>query len=311
MKKYINVFIRWVKMLLGKSVFHRTQKYGLFWKKDSVAGYYSDLRHKVTDNNMTDLNGVPVNITSEGKEIYFPTTVFQYGLGAYDLYLQTKEEHYMDKFFVAVKWCIDNQMENGGWNVFEWCTKDVIFSSMVQGEGASLLCRAFVQTKDPMYLEYAKQAIDLMLTPVEKNGTACYKEGKIESLEEVPDYKTIMNGMIFSIWGLYDYCLCTNDEYCKEKMMQAVSALEKLLPKYDRRYWSNYDLDGHIASPFYHSLHIEQLHVMADMFDNKKFREYEKKFKKYQNSGIKRKIAFFAKAVQKLRKIRTDIVIVK
>ena len=207
-------------MLSGKSVFHTTQTGGLFWKKDSVRGYYSDLRHKVTDNNRLDSFGVPINVTSEGKQVYFPITIFQYGLGAYDLYLETKDEIYKEKFFDSVKWCMENQMECGAWNAFGWCDEKSIFSSMAQAEGISLLCRAFTETKDDTYLECAKKAVDFMLVPVEKGGTACYDElGNLLTLEESGSMKTVMNGMIFSIWGMYDYILCVPNNSYKEKML--------------------------------------------------------------------------------------------
>lgn len=312
MRKYIKTFIRWFQMLSGKSVFHKVQKSGLFWKKESIAGYYSDLRHKVTYNKKLDYKGVPLNVTSEGKNIYFPITIFQYGLGAYDLYLETKDVQYKEKFFNIVNWATENQQENGAWDAFGWCDEKHPFSSMAQAEGASLLCRAFVETKNDNYLKFAKKALEFMVLPVKEGGTAYYdSDGTLISLEEAVKMRTVMNGMIFSIWGIYDYLLCKSDNNFEEKLSQAVKSLSDMLPKFDRGYWSNYDLDGHIASPFYHLLHIEQLKVLAEMFPEYKFKKYKQVFEKYNNSWLNHKRAFVVKGIQKIRSIKSDAIIVE
>lgn len=156
----------------------------------------------------------------------------------------------------------------------------------------------------------AIMAVKFMLKPVEDGGTAYYKENTI-TLEEASDELTILNGMMFSIWGLYDVCLLTDDPELKDNLKRTVRTLAALLKRYDRGYWSNYDLEKTIASPFYHDLHIEQLKVMYKLFGNMEFKETYERWIKYQNSVIKSKIAFVVKAVQKLRKIEDEIALVK
>ena len=312
MKKYIKVFKRWFGMLFRKSVFHQMQRKGFFWSKENVKGYYSDLRHKVMGNIALDSSGIPINTTSEGKNFCFPIAAFQYGLGAYDLLLETGESIYKDKFMNIVNWATENQQENGAWDAFGWCAEKHPFSSMAQAEGASLLCRAFVETKDENYLKFAKKALEFMVLPVERGGTAYYdSDGILVSLEESGKMRTVMNGMIFSIWGIYDYLLCTSDNNFEEKLSQAVKSLSNMLPQFDREYWSNYDLDGRIASPFYHSLHIEQLKVMEELFPDYNFRKYRQVFENYNDSWLKRKKAFIIKAMQKIKSIKNDAVIVE
>lgn len=312
MKKYIKVFKRWFGMLFGKSVFHKKQSKGLYCCRETLRGYYSDLRHKVTDNNALDELGIPINKTNEGKIVYFPIAIFQYGLGAYDLFLESGDDEYKNRFMTVVKWSIENQQENGAWDAFGWCDMEHPFSSMAQSEGASLLCRAYIETKDENYLKYAKKALEFMLIPVEEGGTTYYdNDGKLISLEEAGKVKTVMNGMIFSVWGLYDYLLCESDSNFDKKLSQAVKSLSGMLPQFDRGYWSNYDMEKHITSPFYHLLHIEQLKVMEELFPGNNFGKYEKIFAKYNNSWLKSKKAFVVKTMQKIRSIKNDAVIVE
>ena len=305
-----NVIKRWCKMIMGKSVFHMRQCEGKYYKKGTVQGYYSDLRHKVAGTALIDKNGVPYNETNRGEKVYFAITIFQYGLGAYDLYLETRDGQYRQKFLNTVEWAVKNQLENGAWNAFGWTTPNAPFSSMAQSEGASLLCRAYIETENKDYLDVAIMAVKFMLKPVEEGGTAYYK-GNAITLEEASDELTILNGMMFSIWGLYDVWLLTRDSELKETLRGTVRTLASLLKRYDRGYWSNYDLEKTIASPFYHDLHIEQLKVMYKLFGNEEFKEVYERWIKYQKSFVKSKIAFVVKAVQKLRKIEDEVALVK
>ena len=297
-------------MLRGDSVFHMRQSAGLYYDKKYVSGYYSDLRHKVTGDVLLDDNGVVYNVTNLGDTVYFAITIFQYGLGAYDLFIETKEEGYLSKMMASVKWAVENQQENGSWNAFGWEKPSSPYSSMAQSEGASLLCRAYQETKDSKYLNAAVKAIRFMLTPIEEGGVSIYGENSV-TFEEKTDVKTILNGMVFSIWGLWDVCQLFEDAELKKILNVSIDTLVKILPKYDRGYWSNYDLDGHICSPFYHDLHIEQLKVMYDLFGREEFKDRQKKWERYNASGLKRKLAFGVKGVQKLRTIDTTLSLVK
>lgn len=311
MKSKLEVVRKWSKMLSGKSVFHMRQLAGRYYEKDSVQGYYSDLRHKVTGNTLLDIEGVPINITNHGSRIYFTITIFQYGLGAYDLYLETGDKQYLEKFNISVSWAMRNQEVSGGWDAFSFKNKEVKYSSMAQGEGVSLLVRAFIETREQKYIIAAKKALDFMLLPVEEGGTTLYNSNGGFTFEESSDYRTILNGVIFSIWGLWDYVLLTNDKNYSEILHDATKHLASMLPMFDCGYWSNYDLDGNITSPFYHDLHIEQLKVMFDLFEIDEFNVYKEKWLGYQNSPIKTKKAFVVKAVQKLKNSNTNVVLVR
>ena len=75
---------RWIKMLMGNSIYHVTQDIGKIVDK---GGYYNDLTQKVLlgEKNL-DRQGIPFLEHCDGKHIKMPTMIFQYGLGAFDLY---------------------------------------------------------------------------------------------------------------------------------------------------------------------------------------------------------------------------------
>lgn len=277
MKRELKMLQKWLKMITGKNVFHMRQVAGYYYSKDSVNGYYSDLRHKVTRNIFIDDKGIPINITNEGNKIYFPITIFQYGLGAYDLYLETKDKKHINKFYNSVKWALESQEDSGAWDAFGWQHPEAKYSSMAQGEGASLLVRAYLHSGESKYLDAAKKAINFMLIPVSEGGTTIYYPDGGVTFEEKTSNRTILNGFIFSIWGLWDTYIVSKEDKYGLILEKAIKHICRMLPQFDCGYWSLYDLDGNISSPFYHDLHIEQLKVMYDLFGNKEFYEYKEK----------------------------------
>lgn len=306
----INILKKWINMINGKSVLHIEQKKGLYYKKNEIHGYYSDLRHKVIQSNLLSPEGVPLCITNTNKEVYFSIAIFQYGLGAYDLYLETLNRDYLIKFKKCLDWALENQESSGAWNSFYFYENEEKYSSMAQGEGASLLIRGFIEFNDNRYLDAAQKAIDFMLIDKENGGVARYVNDDI-FFEEYTNNLTVLNGWIFSLWGLYDYSIISGDKKYKEICNSSVTSLAKNLKKYDRGFWSNYDLNGNITSPFYHSLHLSQLEVMKELFEENEFEEYLLKWTKYKENSIYRILSFIVKAYQKLKDNKNKIVIVK
>ena len=88
----------------------------------------------------------------------------------------------------------------------------------------------------------------------------------------------VLNGWVSALWGLYDVSLAHSkgqvnigDDVvsgCRTAFERGVEALAARISHYDTALgWSRYDLFPHrivhVASPFYHRLHIEQLRAMA------------------------------------------------
>ena len=113
--RFLRLFKKWVKMLGGKSVFHMKQGKGKIYSTHEVNGYYNDLTCKVCASTLLDKNGIPYNITVANVKTYFPITIFQYGLGLYDLYLLTRKREFLDKFLVIANWAAEHQEKNGSW----------------------------------------------------------------------------------------------------------------------------------------------------------------------------------------------------
>ncbi len=291
----------WYKMLTGKSVWHVNQDIGKFFSVDSIMGYYNNMTEKVTKMPELLARDVLPFLEVNGKKVVMPVAIFQYGLGAYDIFLQTQDERYEKKFMQSVVWTLDHQDEQGRWNNFSHYKPDAPYGAMAQGEGASLLIRAYKHTQDEKYLDAARKAIDFMLLPIEEGGTTKY-EGENAYLMEYTFKGMVLNGAIFSWWGLYDYVLATGDKgkyfEAKESTLRTIISV---LPKFTSSYWSIYSLDGLMASPFYHHLHIAQMQAMYQLTGGSLFSEYAIKWEKNEKNPLCKSLAFIKKAIQKLK----------
>jgi len=289
---------KWRNMLLGKSIHHVNQDEGKIYSKTELRGYYNNLTEKVTLGGNYD---IPKSYVDSGSEIFFAIEIFQYGLGAYDLFLLSGKQDMtmLNKTIACANWAVNNQQDNGAWLTFAHVTPDFPYSAMAQGEAISLLCRAYIETKDIKYHKSIKKAKNFMLLPIEQGGTTKYEEGDI-FLYEYTNNPLVLNGWIFSIWGLMDYCKIEKDEHTHSILEITLHSLEKKIPDFSLNYWSKYDDGRRICSPFYHKLHIAQLNVMYDLTKHTTYKHYAELWQQYYNNWVYRKYAFVKKAIQKI-----------
>lgn len=288
--------------MFGKSIYHVNQNLGKRYKPEELCGYFNNLIEKVTkaDKKLLEKGSLPLLETNKDETVVFPVAVFQFALGCYDLFLSTGNQLYKDKFLELSDWAVEEQEESGGWNNFWYIYPDHPYGAMCQGEAASVLVRAFKETKDNGYLVAAKKALDFIL--LEKPGANLFEEADDELvLLEYENKSAVLNGWIFAAFGFYDMWLETKDVKYLNVFNKTVKTIEKYLPRFDNGYWSMYDLDGRIASPFYHKLHIAQLEALYLTTSDEIFLKYQKKFIKYKNNPFKRLRAFVKKANQKIK----------
>ncbi len=288
---------KWYKMLTGQSISHVEQGVGTCFSKTEVAGYYNDLTEKVIKD--TDDTLVPKYYVDSGEEIYFSIGVFQYGLAAYDLFLKTQNDTYKNKVIACAEWAVENQQENGSWVTFFFKNKEQPYSAMAQGEGMSLLIRANILTGNEIFAEAAHKAKRFMLMPIRDGGTAEYTDEGIVFYEATYE-PVILNGWIFALWGLYDYCKYFKDSEAGQELGRTLDALKTKLPSFDIKYWSKYEDGRRICSPFYQKLHVAQLKAMYELFGDEIYNEYAEKWDGYQKKFWNPKRAFITKALQKL-----------
>jgi hypothetical protein len=297
----INLFLigKWARMLLGKSAYHVHQTEGLAYSKDKLQGYYNNLTEKITRFGMPG-DEVPITSDDDGSKRHFSIAIFQYGLAAYDLYLMNDDKSMLRKLKKCADWAVENQELSGAWKTFEPQNPNEPYSAMAQGEGISLLVRCALAFNDKTYLEAASKAFDFLLLPRKDGGVAEYKDNGMY-LYEYTYEPLVLNGWIFSAWGLLDYYKSTGDERAKEAWELTTNTMTNSLHIYDCKYWSRYN-DAHaITSMFYHKLHIAQLNVMYNLTSIATFKEYADRWERYRCNPFNKYRAFLVKVLQKLK----------
>ncbi len=305
MATYRSLLRRWLKISGGSSYYHLAQPVGKHFDRYEVKGYYSDLTGKTDWRGETDNAGIPVNVLTNGERVYFPISIAQMALGAYDRWLETGRAEMKEKFLALTEWLERNQDERGGWNN-PWgflrpsCVSG--YSAMTQGEAISVLVRSYRLTANESLLDRARRAFALLVLPVADGGCSS-KDGENLYLEEYPENprSTVLNGWIFAVFGLHDLSLVTGDESVKRALAKTLATLEKSVAKYDSGYWSLYDLRGNLASPFYHRLHIALLDALFALTDIATFAEYSALWQGYQKKMLNRNRALLVKMSQKLK----------
>ena len=86
----------------------------------------------------------------------------------------------------------------------------------------------------------------------------------------------------------------------KKVLKESLDTLIGLLSQFRGSYWSVYDLEGRMASPFYHNLHIAQMQAMYELTGESIFDEYAKCWERQQKNPICEGLAFIKKSIQKI-----------
>lgn len=281
-----------------------------------LAEYYMPFLEKAGYSGPYDSSGIPM-LDYHGRIglQHNPIAIAQWGLGNYNAFLRGKGEEHKKKFLLASDWLCSHLEQNsaGVWvwhHHFDWEYRTRLkapwYSGLAQGQGISLLARAWQETSDEAYLAAAQRAFHSFCKPTSEGGVSFTDETGDVWFEEyiVTPPTHILNGFIWAAWGVYDYFLATRDPTAEQLFLKASKTLSKNLPCYDLGFWSLYEQSGTrlpmLASPFYHRLHTAQLRVMHRLTGDALFSEYANCWEAYEHSPTKRRRALCYKAVFKL-----------
>lgn len=274
-----------------------------FAAKADYAGQYDD-----TGIPMLDYRG------AIGLQ-YNPIAIAQYGLGNYNSFHRLGDPLRQRTFLAVADWLVDHLEQNTSrlwvWHHhFDWEYRDTLeapwYSALAQGQGISLLVRAYRETGDERFLRAATRAFQAFRVTVDEGGVV-YVDGDGDTwLEEyiVSPPTHILNGFVSASWGVYDYALATGDEEATGLFGAAVDTLTSHLDGYDVGFWSLYEHSGTrlpmLASPFYHHLHVVQLRIMHRLTGVELFHQVAERWDRYRASTTRRTVAFACKALFKL-----------
>lgn len=269
------------------------------YSTDSEFLYFGNIPLITSASNFKLVDGIPL-VLQNGKFHYDPVSIMQYGLQQYSFYKYDKDETHVQNIKTVADWLVDNQdKKSGKWLYnFQFAvggTSSTLAagwsSSMGQGQGISLLARAYLLTGNESYLNAAKLALEPLKLSVAEGGlheTIGGYNFYTEYPTSPPDYT--LNGYMFTLFGIYDLSIVTNDTDAAKMFNDGITLLCQVLPYYDLpdKKISAYNLsyltesmDKAHTSKFYHKVHIIQLNALYSVTGNKTLYDYMQKWKSY------------------------------
>ncbi|MCF7917110.1 MAG: D-glucuronyl C5-epimerase family protein [Candidatus Omnitrophica bacterium] len=319
--------LKYYKRIFGAYVTNKDKSNLCFWHTSLKANltedytklgkYYMDFSNKTGFSGPFDQKGVPMlDYKGDIGIQYNPNAIAQYALGNYDLLCDTGDSYYKQVFINQADWFIDNirvvDGQVGLWEYkfdFEYYKglKSPWRSALAQGQGISVLARAYQLTRKEKYMKVSVKAFNAFKHNLEHPGGVTYKDDEgnlwLEELIFTPPTH-VLNGFIWALWGVYDYYLLSRDRYAFDIFNQGVKTLEENINRYDMKFWSTYHLlptrIRMIVSPYYQRLHIVQLKIMYRLTGKMIFKEYADKWQRCYSNLFYRYIAFLWKVVFKI-----------
>jgi len=248
-------------------------------------------------------NGIPVNRTyvdvKDQDYVYFPITIGQMGIAVFHTYLQTKSEHDKDRFLKFAEWFTDeSNMDTDEHLGVRWLTHVPLpqynnpgpwQSAFSQSRGLSILLRAYQLSGKKHYAEIAEKALKAFTVPVADGGVCAITQWGPFYEEYTAAFPTlVLNGMIFSLCGVYDFVRVFPENPIASKIYDdGIRTLENILPQYDLGYWSKYNLCADEGYPktdpatiAYQRLHVDQLNMLYRLTGKETFKRYADIFRR-------------------------------
>lgn len=254
---------------------HMSQPRGTFTAGDPASGFYIDLTGVAHSYGPPDHATGWFEFLSEKRDRLLPGQLLQLGLGSWQL--RDEDPRWLRLHADIARWAA---VDMDGYGRFThrsamphtYRLPAPWYSSFAQGLGASLFVRAAAALDDEVWLEHAARAVAPLLAE-DSALVAETEDGPV--LQEYPTVPPahVLNGWMWSLWGLYDVAHATGiDQHpslapvaqaAGEMFDRSLATLVSWLPRYDAAGWSRYDLFPHtvtnVASPFYQRLHVEML----------------------------------------------------
>lgn len=119
------------------------------------------------------------------------------------------------------------------------------YSGMAQGLAVSFLLRVYAITQEPQLINITKDIMYVMLQPDFKGGCLSKTDEDYLWIEEYPSCPAspqVLNGFIFALIGLVEYCeFFPGDNKANRLKNELQQSLKELLPTYDTRNWTRYN----------------------------------------------------------------------
>lgn len=309
-----------VYLLPGKnplSFWYETPEVNLRAFQDEIGEYYMAFQGKAEYSGPFDENGIPLlDYRGDIGLQYNPIAISQFGLAHFNRYKRFGHSDSKETFLRVANWMVHSLEENEKgvpvWkHHFDWPYRERLiapwYSGLAQGQGVSLLIRAAIETGETQYDSAIHSAFESFTLDTEKGGVMVRdKEGDLwieEYIVNPPSH--ILNGFIWALWGVFDYCKWSGSSDSKIIFQECERTISKNLSRYDTGSWSMYELSDSnppmLTSPYYHQLHVTQLRILHRMTSNTGFLDMANRWERFLRNPFYRGYALARKAWFKIR----------
>ena len=162
-----------------------------------------------------------------------------------------------------LKWIVANAKEVGDdqlawYYLFDYHGAKAPWTSGIsQGFMISVLTRASLLYQDIKYLEMARKAFNFMDKSIEEGGHRFSDDQYPLFYEEGHNHNHILNGHIFSLFGVYDLYMVTKEEKYKSIFDRGLVSIKKNIKDFTLGFFSKYaGKTKETSNNSYHHLHI-------------------------------------------------------
>jgi hypothetical protein len=261
--------------------------------------YYIYSEHLFFDMMELDNNGIPCHRTRTLRRFYNPAYVAWYGLMKLEQCLRSGKAA-SEEFFLQKTWLVDHAVHRRDRSVVWYfpvdfqegkaLLKSPWISAMIQGLVISVLIRAYRLKPDPSLLDLCHAALQVYRKDISEGGIRTNTNGHF-LFEEYPAYPLprVLDGFLFSLLGLYDFWVETEDPSAKKLLDNGVLGLLWNLDSWNyERGWSWYGTHGYLSPPNYHALNRLLLAVLGGLTGEKTLVQYARRWDPAELSGLDR-----------------------
>jgi hypothetical protein len=261
---------------------------------DATRSYYYDVRARAAYPG--PFEGALPTIDYGGLRFTNPIHAAQYGLAHLQHFWDTQDPAWLAKAHRVALELVELGTPEGACLVWRYplTLRGVRHwpSAMAQGQVASFLLRVATLTEDSHLREAAKASLATFQQDISSGGVRTSLNGHVWFEEYAIDPAPYtLNGFIVALLGVHDACCLLEpqgDSY-PSLYHEGVTTLKAVLPRFDTRGWSRYDLSArtvlgvplrNLASPFYHRFHLELLAIMARLTGESAFDEMRQRWQR-------------------------------
>ncbi len=222
---------------------------------------------------------------------YNPLTVAQYALEQYDRYLQGDSLAFAS-FLTCAQWLQLHTTRYKKYDVLEyrfpWKRYSMIppwRSAMAQAQAMQVYVRAYRVTQDSMFLRNAERLQAAFFVEVDSGGVTYKDDDRHWWYEEYADEggkeTRVLNGMLVTLLGLYEYYTITGDTVSLVLFQHGVADLRESLGQYEGDGTVYYSLNRETASQFYQQVHVDLLRELYNITKDSEFIEYANRWESF------------------------------